>query len=69
MSKDQEHGKSEDGITQNGEGLKRRDLLLSGSIVGSRIGAVGCGVRDFCASAAIGADSTIRANSRTLSSS
>src|ERR1700693_5915381 len=31
MSQDQLCGKSEDGITQNGEGLKRRDLLLSGS--------------------------------------
>jgi len=31
MSKDQMRGKSEDPITQNGEGLKRRDLLLSGS--------------------------------------
>src|ERR1700688_16124 len=31
MSKDQERGKSEDGMTQNGEGLKRRDLLLSGT--------------------------------------
>ena len=31
MSKDQVRGKSEDSITQNCEGLKRRDLLLSGS--------------------------------------
>ena len=31
MSKDQMRGKSEDGITQNSEGLKRRDLLLSGT--------------------------------------
>jgi hypothetical protein len=31
MSKDQERGKSEASIMQNGEGLKRRDLLLSGS--------------------------------------
>src|ERR1700693_5617656 len=31
MSKDQVRGKSEDPITQNGEGLKRRELLLSGS--------------------------------------
>ncbi len=31
MSEEQVRGKSEDAITQNGEGLKRRDLLLSGS--------------------------------------
>ncbi len=31
MSKDQVRGKSEDGMTQSGGGLKRRDLLLSGS--------------------------------------
>src|SRR5580704_14490712 len=33
MSKDQVSGKSEHGITPNGEGLKRRDLLLSGTSV------------------------------------
>jgi hypothetical protein len=31
MSKDQVSGKSENGVTQSGEGLKRRDVLLSGS--------------------------------------
>ncbi len=31
MSKDQRPGKSENGVTPNGEGLKRRDLLLSGT--------------------------------------
>jgi hypothetical protein len=31
MSKDKERGKSQDGIAQNREGLKRRDLLLSGT--------------------------------------
>jgi arylsulfatase len=31
MSKDQTRGKPENGITQNREGLKRRDLLLSGT--------------------------------------
>src|SRR5580704_2888869 len=31
MSKDQVSGKSEHSITPNGEGLKRRDLLLSGT--------------------------------------
>jgi Sulfatase len=31
VSEDQVRGKFEDGITQNGEGLKRRDLLLGGS--------------------------------------
>ena len=31
MSKDQGHRKSGDGMMQSGGGLKRRDLLLSGS--------------------------------------
>ena len=31
MSKHQIRGKLEDGVTQNSSGLKRRDLLLSGS--------------------------------------
>ncbi|HWN50179.1 MAG TPA: hypothetical protein VNO18_10185 [Xanthobacteraceae bacterium] len=31
MNEEQVRGKSENAITQNGEGLKRRDLLLSGS--------------------------------------
>ena len=31
MSRDQVREKSEDGVTQNSEGLKRRDLLLSGT--------------------------------------
>jgi arylsulfatase len=31
MSKDQGRGKSADAMTQSGAGLKRRDLLLSGS--------------------------------------
>ena len=31
MSKDKEREKSEDGITPNSEGLKRRDLLLTGT--------------------------------------
>jgi hypothetical protein len=31
MSKDAMRGKSEDGITPNSEGLKRRDVLLSGT--------------------------------------
>jgi arylsulfatase A-like enzyme len=31
MSQDEVRGEPEDGITQNGEGLKRRDLLLSGT--------------------------------------
>jgi hypothetical protein len=31
VSKHQIRGKLEDGVTQNSEGLKRRDLLLSGS--------------------------------------
>jgi len=31
MSKDKIQGTSKDGIASNGEGLKRRDLLLSGT--------------------------------------
>ncbi len=31
MSKDEKRGRSEDGVKRNGEGVKRRDLLLSGT--------------------------------------
>src|SRR3984893_15145722 len=43
MSKDQVRGTSEDGITPNGEGLKRRDLLLSGTslLAASALSATG----------------------------
>jgi len=43
MSKDQTRGKSENGMAQNGGGLKRRDLLLSGSslVAASTLSAVG----------------------------
>jgi Isochorismatase family len=39
----QVHGKSEDGVTQNDQGLKRRDLLLSGSslLVASALSGAG----------------------------
>ena len=38
MSRNKERGKSKDGITQNSEGLKRRDLLLSGTSLVAAIG-------------------------------
>jgi arylsulfatase A-like enzyme len=43
MSKDQMRGKSPDGMTQNSEGLKRRDLLLNGSslLAASALSGVG----------------------------
>ena len=44
MSNDQEHGKSEDGITPNSNGLKRRDLLLSGSSLVAASALLGAGV-------------------------
>jgi len=44
MSKDRVHGKSEDGITQNSAGLKRRDLLLSGSSLVAASALLGAGV-------------------------
>ena len=43
MSNDQEHGKSEDGITPNRNGLKRRDLLLSGSSLVAASALLGAG--------------------------
>ena len=43
MSKDQMRGKSEDGIT-HGEGLKRRDLLLSGSSLVAASALLGAGI-------------------------
>ncbi len=44
MSKDHEHGKPGDGITPNSEGLKRRDLLLSGSSLVAASALLGAGV-------------------------
>ena len=41
MSKDEISGKPENSVAPNGEGLKRRDLLLSGTLVGGRVGAAG----------------------------
>ena len=43
MSNDKERGKSKDGVTQHGEGLKRRDLLLSGSSLVAASALVGGG--------------------------
>jgi arylsulfatase A-like enzyme len=44
MSKDHVAGKSRDGITQNSEGLKRRDLLLSGTSLVAASALLGAGV-------------------------
>ena len=44
MSKDQMVGKSEDRVNQNSEGLKRRDLLLSGSSLVAVSALMGAGV-------------------------
>ena len=44
MSKDQTVGKSEDHVNQNSEGLKRRDLLLSGSSLVAASALMGAGV-------------------------
>jgi hypothetical protein len=44
MKNDKSQGKSEDGITQNSEGLKRRDLLLSGSSLVAASALLGAGV-------------------------
>ena len=44
MSKDQMVGKSEDHVNQNSEGLKRRDLLLSGSSLVAASALMGAGV-------------------------
>ena len=43
MSKNKEHENSEDGITQNTEGLKRRDLLLSGTSLVAASALTGAG--------------------------
>ena len=44
MSNDPMNGKSEDGIAQNGEGLKRRDLLLSSTSLLAASAWLGAGV-------------------------
>jgi hypothetical protein len=44
MSKDEMRGKSEDGITPNSEGLKRRDLLLSGTSLVAASALLGAGI-------------------------
>jgi arylsulfatase A-like enzyme len=43
MSKEQKHGKSEEGITPNHNGIKRRDLLLSGSSLVAASALLGVG--------------------------
>ena len=43
MNRDKEREKSEDGITQNSEGLKRRDLLLSGTSLMAASALTGAG--------------------------
>ena len=52
MSNDPMHGKSKDGIAQNSEGFKRRDLLLSGTSLLAASALLGAGVDDPRASAA-----------------
>ena len=44
VSKDQTVGKSEDHVNQNSEGIKRRDLLLSGSSLVAASALMGAGV-------------------------
>ena len=44
MSKDPTRGKSEDGGTSSGEGLKRRDLLLSGTSLVAASALLGAGL-------------------------
>ena len=44
MNKDHKHGKSKDSITQNSDGLKRRDLLLSGTSLVAASALLGAGV-------------------------
>jgi arylsulfatase A-like enzyme len=46
MSQDNVGGKSEDGITQNSAGLKRRDLLLSGTSLVAASALLGAGLAD-----------------------
>ena len=43
MIRDKEREKSEDGVTQNNEGLKRRDLLLSGTSLMAASALTGAG--------------------------
>jgi arylsulfatase A-like enzyme len=43
MHKDQKRGKSEDSFTQNSDGLKRRDLLLSGTSLVAASALLGAG--------------------------
>jgi arylsulfatase len=44
MSGDKGHGKSDDRIGQNGENLKRRDLLLSGTSLAAASALSGSGL-------------------------
>ena len=58
MIRDKDREKSEDGSTQNNEGLKRRDLLLSGTSMMDGAARFRC--RQACASAAAGRDGANR---------
>ena len=69
MSTDQENGKSEGGAAPNSEGLKRRDLLLSGSSLVAASALLGAGVTNSGASAATDIAAQRPANRRTSSSS
>ena len=60
MIRDKEREKSEDGVTQNNEGLKRRDLLLSGTSLMAASALTGAGFATSRASAATGSDAAIR---------
>jgi arylsulfatase A-like enzyme len=44
MSNDEVRGKSKDGVTQNSEGLKRRDLLLRGTSLAAASAVLGAGL-------------------------
>ena len=56
MSKDRGRAKSEDGMALNREGLKRRDLLLSGTSLVAASALSGVGIATPCASAATSID-------------
>ena len=44
MSSDESGGKSENGVTQNSEGLKRRDLLMRGTSLVAASAVLGAGL-------------------------
>ena len=69
MSKDQDAGKSEDGTALNREGLKRRDLLLSGTSLVAASALSGVGSCERLRKRSNQQRRRRRANSRTSSSS